>query len=271
MEKFIDVEKLIASKNPKLLKRLPRFVIRYVKRILHQEEVNRILHENKELMNADFCNEIVDRFKLDLHTFGLENIPKSGGITIACNHPLGGMDAIALVDQIADHRPDIKFIVNDLLLNLENLKGLFAGVNKHGATALSSLQQVDELFRSDMAVVVFPAGLVSRKIDGKVQDLEWKKTFVSRARKYDRPIIPINIDGRLSNFFYRLHKFRSALGIKANVEMFYLVNELFKQVGETIDITVGKAILPEELKDDKSDREWAAIIRSKCYALKGMR
>ena len=94
---------------------------------------------------------------------------------------------------------------------------------------------------------------------------------MSRARKYDRPIIPVNIDGRLSNFFYRLHKLRSSFGIKANVEMFYLVNELFKQVGETIDITIGKAILPVELKDDKSDREWAASIRSRCYALKDER
>lgn len=268
MKKFIDVEKLISSKNPKLLKRLPGFIIRYVKKILHQEEVNQILHENKDLLNADFCKEIVDRFNLKLNTQGLENIPKTGGITIACNHPLGGMDAIALVDQLADHRPDLKFIVNDLLLSLENLKGLFAGVNKHGSTALSSLQQVDELFQSDQAVVVFPAGLVSRKIDGKVQDLKWKKTFVSRARKYNRPIIPVNIDGQLSSFFYRLHKLRSFLGIKANIEMFYLVNELFKQVGEEIDITIGKAILPEDLEDDRSDWEWAEFIRSKCYQLK---
>lgn len=266
-EKFIDVEKIIGDKNPKLLKRMPGFLIRYLKRILHQEEVNSILAQNKDLIGADFCREIVQRFNLQLHTEGLENVPVEGGIILASNHPLGGMDAMAIVDQFADHRPDIQFIVNDVLLSLENLKDLFVGVNKYGSTAVSSLQNVDTLFRSEKAIFLFPAGLVSRKIDGRIQDLEWKKTFVTRARKYNKPIIPVHIAGSLSPFFYRLHLIRSFLGIKANIEMLYLVNELFKQKNQSIHITFGKAISPEELDDTRSDVQWASEIRRRSYLL----
>lgn len=269
VEKFIDVEKVIGSKNPKLLKRLPGFAIRYLKRILHQDEVNQILHENKDLIGPDFCTQIVERFNLQLNTVGIENVPKTGGVILASNHPLGGMDAIAIVDQFSRYRNDIQFIVNDVLLTLENLKGLFVGVNKYGATAVSSLHNVDALFQSDKAIFVFPAGLVSRKIDGKVQDLPWKKTFVTRARKYNKPIVPVHIDGRLSPFFYRLHAVRKFFGIKANIEMIYLVHELFKQKNETIQIKFGKVILPEELDDRRSDLEWAGEIRRRSYNIEG--
>jgi len=267
IKKFIDVEKLIGSKNPKLLKRLPAFIIRYLKRILHQDEVNLILDENKDLIGAEFCHELIDRFELDVKLHDVSNVPKEGGVILVCNHPLGGMDAMALVDKFVHYRNDMKFIVNDILLNLENLRGLFVGVNKHGSTAISTLQNVDALFNSDKAVFVFPAGLVSRKIDGKIQDLEWKKTFVTRAKKYQQPIVPVHIEGRLSNFFYRLHRIREMLGIKANIEMLYLVNELFKQKKRRIDIRFGKAIFPTELDSAKNDKQWASEIRKRCYAL----
>ena len=258
---------MIGSKNPKLLKRLPGFIIRYLKRILHQREVNQIIHENKDLVGVDFCHQLINRFQLDVVLKRIENAPKEGGVIFVCNHPLGGMDAIALVHRFHEYRPDMKFIVNDLLLNLKNLKGLFVGVNKHGATALRSLQNVDKLFNSDKAVFVFPAGLVSRKIDGKIQDVDWKKTFITRAKKYNQPIIPVYIEGRLSNFFYGFARFRERLGIKVNIEMLYLVNELFKQKKRRIEIRFGEAISPAELDKSKNDRQWAAEIRQRCYNL----
>ena len=167
-EKFIDIEKVIKSKNPKLLKWLPKFILSYLKRILHQEEINRILAENKNLFNYDFARDIIKRFNVKVNAYGLENIPKDGGYIFASNHPLGGMDAMAIVTEVNPIRDDIKFIVNDLLLNLSNLKGMFVGVDKHGANAKESLQKVNELFSSDKAVFLFPAGLVSRKKKGKV-------------------------------------------------------------------------------------------------------
>lgn len=265
--KFIDVEKIIASKNEKLLRRLPGFVIRYLKRILHQEEINQIIHENRSLKNEAFCANIIERFNITLTTQGEENIPISGGVILAANHPLGGMDALALADVMQKYRNDSRFIVNDILLNLKSLKELFVGVNKHGSNVKSQLKEVDNLFGSGKAVFVFPAGLVSRKKGKNVQDLEWKKTVITRSRKNKIPIVPVLIEGRLSNFFYRLSNLRERLGIKANIEMLYLVHELFKQKNKTINIIFGKPIPAEMFNDSKSDKAWADWLKNEVYNL----
>ena len=267
-KKFVDVERIIASKNEKLLKRLPKFVISYLKRILHQEEINQIIKENKDLRNEAFCLEIVNRFNLKLEAHGTKNIPAHGGAIFVVNHPLGGMDAMALVSILSQYRTDIKFIVNDILLTLENLKGLFVGVDKHGANVKSSLKEVDALFASENAVFVFPAGMVSRKVGGEVVDLEWKKTFVTQSKKYGKPVIPVYLDGELSPFFYRVSKLRSWLGIKVNFEMFFLVNELFKQKNKFIRITFGDPIVASEFKSNHNDKFWAQWVKDKVYALK---
>lgn len=266
-KKFIDIRRLIGSKNPRLLKWLPGFIIRYLERILHQDEINDFLEKHPHEKNQEFCNAVVRLFRVKIELTGLENIPKTGGATLAMNHPLGGLDALALVSAIQDHRQDIRFIVNDLLLQLEPLRDLFVGVNKHGKNSERIYQKIDELFSSDKLVCIFPAGLVSRKINGKVCDLEWKKTFVSLSIKSGNPIIPIYIEGRLSNFFYRLSRIRTFLRIKANIEMLYLSDEMFRQRGRTIRFVVGKPILASELDESKSHREWADEIRERLYAL----
>ncbi|TNE54533.1 MAG: glycerol acyltransferase [Bacteroidetes bacterium] len=266
-EKFIDIRRLIASKNPRLLKWIPGFVIRYLKRILHQDEINDFLDTHGDLNGQEFCTEIMKYFDIKVEVEGIERIPKEGGVTLAMNHPLGGMDAIALVHALRGHREDIQFIVNDLLMNLEPLKKLFVGVDKHGKNRGDVFRKLDELFGSGKMVCIFPAGLVSRKIEGKVRDLPWKKTFVSQSRKNEIPIIPVHINGRLSNFFYRLHRFRSFLGVKANVEMLYLSNELFKQRGAHMKFTVGEVITPEQLQKEPKDLRWAEQIREDLYKL----
>ena len=268
-QKFIDVEKIIGDKNPTLLKRLPGFVLNYLKRILHQDEVNRILYENRELLGSDFCDDIIQRFSITVSANQVQNVPKEGGVILACNHPLGGMDAMAVSHLMAKHRKDFKFIVNDILLELPNLRGIFTGVNKHGSNAAASLKKVDELFGSSEAVFVYPAGLVSRKKNGQVQDLEWKKTFVTRAKKYNTPIVPVHISGQLGGFFYNLANLREWLGIKANIEMLYLVNEQFKLKAKPIHVTFGKLITPQTLTDDKTDLQWAQEIKQRVYQLAG--
>lgn len=266
-KKFIDIRKLIGSKNPKLLRWLPNFVIKYLERILHQDEINQFLIDHPTQKNEEFCRAVIRYFNITIEIEGLENIPQTGGVTLAMNHPLGGMDAIALVDAISSKRTDLKFIVNDLLLNLEGMQGMFVGVNKHGKTNEGIHQKIDELFHSDQAVCIFPAGLVSRKQKGLVRDLEWKKTFVMLSKRANHPIVPIYIDGKLSNFFYRLSNFRKFIGIKANIEMLYLSDELFKQKNVTMKFRVGKPITPEMLDDSKSHREWAQWIRKSVYEL----
>jgi putative hemolysin len=266
-KKFIDIRRLIASKNPRLLKWLPGFLVRYLERVLHQDDINQFLNDHPTEKNQDFCAAVIRYFNITIEIQGIENIPKEGGVTLAINHPLGGMDAIALVHALRDHRTDLKFIVNDLLLNLEGLKEMFVGVNKHGKNNEGVHRSIDDLFASDQAVCIFPAGLVSRKVDGKVRDLEWKKTFVMLSKRNDRTIVPIYIDGKLSNFFYRLSNIRKKIGIKANIEMLFLADELFKQRNVTMKFRIGTPILASELDDSKSHRAWASDIRERVYSL----
>jgi putative hemolysin len=266
-KKFIDLKNLIKSKKPGLAKRLPGFVLNYLRKTIHEDEINTFLDKHHTKFNHDFCTAIVDYLAINIQVKGIENIPKEGPVIIAMNHPLGGMDAIAFIHALKNHRADLKFIVNDILMNLENLKGLFVGINKHGKNEQSTRQNIIQAFESDEAICIFPAGLVSRKQHGKIEDLEWKKTFITYANKLNQPIIPVYIDGQLSNFFYRLANFRKAIGIKANIEMLYLADELFNQRNKTIQFTIGKPILPTDYKHLRSERKQAAFLKQTVYDL----
>lgn len=266
-DKFIDIDNVIDQKNPKLKKWIPKFIVRYLKRILHQNEINTILEENKDIYDYDFCVNILERFNDQTELVGSENIPKTGGAIFVVNHPLGGLDALAIVKEITPFRKDIKFVVNDILLNLKNISGLFIGVNKHGTNSKQDLLKLSKTFDSEQAVFVFPAGLVSRKTKGKVRDLEWKKTFVVRAKKFNKNIIPVHISGELSPFFYRLSNIRKTLRLKANIEMLYLANETFKLQNKKFTITIGKPIKYTTFDNSKSDQEWANYVKNKVYTL----
>ncbi|MEO9872323.1 1-acyl-sn-glycerol-3-phosphate acyltransferase [Ekhidna sp.] len=269
MEKFVEVRKLIANKNPTLLKWLPGFLIRWVERIIHQKQVNKFMAANKDADAFEFSEAAVNLLNQKLSIKGIENIPpQPDNCIFVSNHPFGGMDALTIIHLLKDKRPDIKFIVNDLLMALTNLKEKFVGVNKVGRSAAQSLQRVEEQFASGTATFLFPAGLVSRKINGEIMDLEWKKTFVTKAKKYNKPVIPVHIDGRLTKRFYRLARIRKFLGIKLNIEMFFLVDELFKQENKEVNIVIGKPVLPDTFSRDKSDFEWAQWMKGEVYKLK---
>ncbi|MBV6646341.1 MAG: 1-acyl-sn-glycerol-3-phosphate acyltransferase [Cyclobacteriaceae bacterium] len=269
MDKFVEVRKLISSKNPALLKWLPGFFIRYVEKIIHQDEINDFMVEHHADHPQDFCQAVLDHFHIQVEISGKEQVPKIPETCIlVANHPFGGLDAMIIVTSLHQIRPDIKFIVNDLLLYVTPLKDRFVGVNKVGKNAKESLQMVEEQFASESATFVFPAGLVSRKQHGEIKDLEWKKTFISKAKKYSKPIIPVYIDGRLTNRFYRLANFRKKLGIKLNIEMFLLADEMFKQENAKMKINIGEPILPETFDRSKSDLGWAQWVKEKVYQLK---
>lgn len=267
-KKFIDLEEIIRSKNPRLLKWLPGFVLRYIKRVIHEREINAFIEVHGHKYDFEFVDAVLNEFGVRTAVQGEANIPSSGGFIMACNHPLGGIDAMVLLQAVSEKRKDVRFIVNDILLQLQNLKGLFTGVNKHGKNAVEMLEAIDRLYASGMGVLIYPAGLVSRKQRGGIMDLEWKKSFVTKAKKHGLPVIPVFVEGRNSNFFYNLARWRKWLGIKANIEMFYLVDEMYGQKNKTISIIFGEPIPHTEFDKNKSDSEWAQEVKNRTYGLR---
>lgn len=266
-KKFINVEEVIRSKNPSLAKYLPGFILRYLKRIVHEDEVNDFIKRHGDKTSFGFVDAIVEEFKIKVAVKGEENIIKSGGCIYAANHPLGGLDAMALIQELGRHRMDLKFIVNDILLQLKNLQDIFIGVNKHGKNSAEALEAIDNLYKSEMATVIFPAGLVSRKIDGEIKDLMWRKSFISKAKKFNRAVVPVHIQGANSAFFYNLANFRKSIGIKANIEMLYLMDEMYHQAGKTVTVTFGQPIPPSIFTSDLTDGEWADKMHDFIYEL----
>lgn len=262
---FIDVEKVIAEKNPKLLKWMPGFLLRYIKRILHQKEVNEFMAAHGHLRNLHFIDKVLSEFNTKVEVRGLENIPEQGGFILCSNHPLGGFDGLALMQAVSHKRKDIRFLVNDILLSFGTMDDLFVPINKHGSQ--HSLGKIEEAYRSENAVLIFPAGLVSRKQEGMVRDLEWKKSFIAKSLQYHKKIVPTFIDGKNSRFFYNLALWRKRLGIKANVEMFYLMDEMYKQRNKTITITFDQPVPSTAFDNSKTHREWAALMKEHVYKL----
>ncbi|HOZ30306.1 MAG TPA: 1-acyl-sn-glycerol-3-phosphate acyltransferase [Bacteroidales bacterium] len=264
----IDVENVIRNKNPKLAKRIPRFVIKYLKRVIHQEEINTFLSENKGIIGLKFVDAVIEFMQLSSKIKGLENVPASGRFVFASNHPLGGLESMVLMKVVSEKFSEFKFVVNDILMELKPLADLFVPVNKHGKQSRESSNILNDVYASDKQVLFFPAGLVSRKIKGKIVDLPWQKSFVSKAVAYQRDIIPVYIEGKNSKFFYNLARIRKFLGIKANIEMLYLVDEMMKQRGRTIVITFGKPIPYSTFDKSKDYKEWADYLYQLAYSLK---
>jgi putative hemolysin len=243
-KKYIDVDNVLKTKAKTLYKILPGFAIRWLKKKLHEEEINAAMVHLDKFEGLKFNSEGLSHLQIKVEVTGVENLPKSGGVIIAANHPLGGIDGMALIKAIGDQREDVRFIVNDILKNIKNYGEVFVGVNKVGGKSRDSLQFVEQVYSQEVAILVFPAGLVSRKFPQGVRDLEWNKSFINKSIKYNKPIVPVFIEGENSNFFYNFAKWRKRFGIKANLEMLFLPDEMFAQKGKTIKIHFGKIIEP---------------------------
>jgi len=263
----VNIDDVIRGKSKKLHRLLPRFVINYIKHIVHQEEVNDILRRYHGKNGIDFANGIIKEFNVKFEIHNEEKIPRQNNLIIASNHPLGGFDGLALISVISQYHKNIKFPVNDLLMNVPNLRDVFIPINTIGSKSIELARQFEDVFASENVILYFPAGLCSRKINRKIQDLPWKKTFVSKAKEFKRDILPIYFDGKNSNFFYNLALLRKKIGIKANIEMFYLCDELFRQKNSTYSVYVGDLIPHFQLDKKKTDYQLAQEIRRKVYEL----
>ncbi len=262
----IDIDSIIAKKSQTLHKWLPKFIIRYIERTIHQDDINAFIKQTADIKGLPYAEAIIKKFGATVDIYGLENVPDDGRFIFASNHPLGGLDGMAFMHAVGKKHQNLKFPVNDLLLNIRNFSDIFLPVNKTGTTSKSAALQMEQAFDSDAQILMFPAGLCSRKHDGVVCDLEWKKGFIAKAISTKRDIIPVHITGKNSDFFYNLSNFRTRLGIKVNIEMLYLVDEMYKQQGQHIDVYFGKPIAWQTL-EGRNVKDAAQEIKTISYSL----
>ena len=265
----IDIKQVLRQKAPSAARKIPGFMVDYLIRTVHQDELNEILRRYHDKDGVAFMQELIGYFDLNLELVNEENIPAEGGYIFASNHPLGGLDGICL-SAIIGGRFDgkIRYLVNDLLLYLSNLRSIFVPINKHGAQGKKNAELIEKAYASDNQIITFPAGLCSRKQNGKIQDTEWKKSFIQKAVEYRRDIVPVFFEGRNSNFFYCLANMRKALGIKMNYEMIYLPDEMFKSKHKTYSIHFGKPIPWQTFDSSRKPAEWAEWVKEIVYNLK---
>ncbi len=264
----IDIEKIISSKNPKLLKLIPEFMMNKVKRTLHIDEINWFLRENQFAGPYEFVDNALTMFGAKIKVEGTENIPADAKrLVFISNHPLGGLDGLVFTSAVYHHFGELFFPVNDLLLNLTNMQGVFLPINKHGRQSREGVEAIDNAYKSEKHILYFPAGLCSRKINGQIIDLEWKRNFLTQSVKYQRDIVPAHITGQNSRFFYNLANIRKKLHIKANLEMFYLIDEMYNQYDRDITITFGKPISWQTFDKSETPQEWVKTLRETSYSL----
>lgn len=265
---LIHLDKIIKEKSPKAYRLIPKFVLRWLKRTIHQDVLNEIITANYNGSAYDFAKNSLLHFGVKLSYRGAENLPKDNKrMVFVSNHPLGGLDGMAFVQAVHEIYGEMRFPVNDLLLNVPALSDVFLPINKHGKQSREAIRSIDDAFKSELPILYFPAGLCSRKINNEIVDLEWKKTFLTQAIKHQRNIVPVHINGKNSNFFYNLSNFRKRIGLKANIEMLYLVDEMVKQKNKELIISYGKPIPFETFDKSKSINEWVSFIRNKTYEL----
>ncbi len=269
----IDVRAALNAKLPG--KHIPEFIVRYLERIVHVKEMNEFLKVHTTERDFDFARVF---FEEGLHCSysiqGTENIPADRSrLLFVSNHPLGGLDGIVLALMLGEQRNyHLRLIVTDLLMYIKPLNGIFVPVNKVGKQSREYAQRQQELWESDMDILSFPAGACSRlqKVKGEglvIKDLEWQKSFVRNAVKYERDIVPIYFDGKNSRFFYRLAYWRKKLGIKVNIEMLYLADEMYKAAGTHFSARVGKPIPYSTFDNSRTPQEWAQYVKDIVYAL----
>ena len=263
----IDVDQVLRARLPRHYRYIPRFAVRWLERTICQDQLNAILLKMAGKNSVDAASAALTEMGITIDEKGLEQLPE-GRYMFVSNHPLGGLDGLALISLIGNrYERHIKFLVNDLLMAVEPLRGVFLPVNKYGSQSRATATQIEEALKSDEQFITFPAGLCSRmQPDGTIADLPWQKAAVNHAVNYQRDIVPIYFDACNSKFFYRFAKWRKKLGIKFNIELIFLPKEMIKQCGSTLHVIIGEPI-PWTSLDARAPKKEAARLRDIVYSM----
>lgn len=267
----IDIDQVLDSKAGSKARFVPGFVRSWLKRIVHQDEINEYLAEVGDIQGVPWLDATVEYLDMKLQVHGLENLPSDEGgrrFTFVSNHPLGGPDGIA-IGHILGHRYDgrIRYLVNDLLMNLHGLAPLCVPINKTGKQSRDLPRLVDATFQSENHVILFPAGLCSRRNHGVIHDLPWNKTFITKSVETHRDVVPIHFSGRNSDRFYRLAGLCQRLGLKVNIAMLYLADETYLNRHKTFDVHIGRPIPWQTFDHTRRPSEWARHVEDIVYQL----
>lgn len=268
--KLINVEDAIRQKAPKQYKKIPKWLFKVVAWLICQKEMNETIVALRDKEGVDFAQGMCDRLNVKYKLQGMENIPTEGRFVFVSNHPLGAFDGISYINVLGRQFPKFKVIVNDLLMYIVGLQPVFLPVNTLGRQKREDMEAIDRAYNDpEMQLLSFPAGFCSRYLDGKIQDVEWKKSVITQAIESQRDIIPMHFEGRNSVTFYGVEWLRRKLGMKFNIGLILLPWQMMKTAkGKTFTITVGKPISWQTFTDkSKSPTEWAQWLREQSYAL----
>ena len=269
--KTVDIEKVLRDKMGQKAKWVPRPVVKWLKHIVHEGWINEFLWQARDLKGTPWLEACIKYVDMKIEVRGLENLPaKDDGklYTFVSNHPLGGIDGVTL-GSILGRQYDgrFRYLVNDLLMNLPGLAPLCIPINKTGAQSRNFPAMVEAGFAGDNHILMFPAGLCSRKQGREIRDLPWRKTFVSKSVQTQRDVVPIHFGGQNSNFFYRLANICKRLGIKFNIAMLFLVDEMYKNRGKTFPVVIGKPIPWQTFDKTRKPAEWAHYVQDIVYGM----
>ena len=263
----INIQEILNAKAPKQAKKVPKFLVRWLAKLICQDRINKFLRFNGSAKGVDLMNNAMKFFRFSLEIKGEENIPGFGHKCIfASNHPLGGVDGICLSSYLGNrYDQHIKYLVNDILYFIKPLQTIFVPINKHGAQNRNAVSMLNEALTSDNQIITFPAGLNSRKNKGEIMDPEWKKMFIVKAVENQRDVIPVFFDSINSSTFYNVAIWRKKLNIKFNIEMLFLPKEMIKKEGSTLRIYFGKPIPWQTFDESKTPQQWAEWVKRIVY------
>jgi putative hemolysin len=265
--KYVDLEKMISESESELLKKLPRFIIKWISKIIMQDELNLVLNKYSDYTGADFLIKMIEEFNLKLEIEGKENLPENGKCFFASNHPFGIIDGLILTYVVSNKYGTLKAIANDAFMYIPQLRPFIASVNVYERNSKDYIKALELIYTSEIPITHFPAGEVSRLYHGKVQDAAWQKSFITKAISCGRDIVPFYFYGRNSNLFYMIYTIRKLFGVKLNIELMLLPHEMFNKRNKSIKVRIGKPIPFDTFDASLTHKEWAQKVRDAAYDL----
>lgn len=263
----IDVRAVLSQRLGRGMRWVPAWAVEWLRRLVCEDRLNEMLRVNSGRQGVDFSRGVLRHLGVTYDVSG--TFPADRRVVVVSNHPLGGLDGMALSCVVADAygKEGLKFVVNDLLWAIAPMRPIFLPVNKLGGQTRQGARALDEAFQGPDPVIMFPAGLVSRRRGGRVRDLQWHKMVVQKAIASGRDVVPVRFGGENSSLFYRVARWRERLGVRLNVEMALLPREVFRASGSHFHLTVGAPVACASLQGGSKAHEQAQQLRQRVYSL----